>query len=146
MKITELTTYQTIITQARANRVLKSRTSYFLRSYNITMMQWAIIGSLSAGGKDGMRVSDLAHQLDTSLAFITTTLNVLEAKNIVSRASHEQDNRAKIVHLTPEFEPKVAAIEKELGKKMCDWLIPAIGEDDLLTCIQVLGKISTATV
>jgi DNA-binding MarR family transcriptional regulator len=145
MKLTELTTYQTTVTQARAHRALKTKTSYFLREHNITMMQWAIIGSLYTAGDAGMRVSDVAAQLDTSLAFVTTTLNVLEAKNIVSRASHAQDNRAKIVRLTPEFAPKVQAIEKELATKLCGWLIPAIGREDLATYITVLGKIAEAT-
>jgi len=144
MKLTELTTYQTTVTQARAHRVLKSKTSYFLRDHNITMMQWAIIGSLYAAGSDGMRVSDLAQQLDTSLAFVTTTLNVLEAKGIVTRANHAQDNRAKIVRLTPAFTPKVEIIEKELSKKLCDWLIPAVGQEDLAIYIKVLDKIAQA--
>ena len=92
-----------------------------------------------------VRPNSLAHQLDTSLAFVTTTLNVLEAKNIVSRANHTQDNRAKIVRLTPEFEPKVAIIEEELSTKLCGWLVPAVGREDLTTYIKVLGKIAKAT-
>lgn len=145
MKLTELTTYQTTVTQARAHRVLKTKTSYFLRDHNMTMMQWAIVGSLYTVGKDGMRVSDLAEQLDTSLAFVTTTLNVLETKAMVVRANHDQDSRAKIVRLRPEFMPKVATIEKELSQKLCDWLIPAVGQEDLTAYIRVLGKIAQAT-
>ena len=145
MKLTELTTYQTTITQARAYRALKSKMSYFLRDHNITMMQWAIIGSLYAAGDKGMRVSDLAAALDTSLAFVTTTLNVLEAKNIVTRAHHLQDNRAKVVQLTPAFTPKVNEIEQELHQKLYGWLIPAVGREDLVTYVKVLSKIATTT-
>jgi MarR family transcriptional regulator, transcriptional regulator for hemolysin len=142
MTFQHLTTYQTTVTQARAHRAIKAKTSYFLREHNITMMQWAIIGSLYESGAAGMRVSDLATQLDTSLAFVTTTLNVLEAKGIVERKNHTQDSRAKLVHLTAAFAPKVSMIEKELSVKFREWLVPAIGNEDLATYMRVLGKIA----
>lgn len=142
MKISELTTYQTTVLQAKAHRAIKTKTSYFLRDHNITMMQWAIIGALYASGDSGMRVSDLASQLDTSLAFITTTLNVLEAKGVVERTSHAQDNRAKIVRLTKDFEPKVKEIEEGLGAKLREWLVPVVGRENLDVYVTVLDKIA----
>jgi DNA-binding MarR family transcriptional regulator len=142
MKLPDATTYHNTLTQARAHRALKTKLSYFLRPHNLTMMQWAIVGSLHKAGETGMRVSDLAAQLDTSLAFVTTTLNVLEAKNIVQRDHHAQDNRAKVVRLTEEFKPKVVVIEKEVAAKLRDWLIPAVGHDDLETYINVIHKIA----
>lgn len=144
MKLSDTTTYQTTLLQARAHRALKTKMSYFLRPHNLTMMQWAIVGSLHGAGQEGMRVSDLAHQLDTSLAFVTTTLNVLEAKNIVQRDHHTKDNRAKVVRLTDVFTPKVGNIEQEVALKMRDWLFPTIGRDDLETYVNVLDKISRA--
>lgn len=142
MKLPDATTYHNTLTQARAHRALKTKLSYFLRPHNLTMMQWAIVGSLYKAGETGMRVSDLAAQLDTSLAFVTTTLNVLEAKNIVQRDHHAQDNRAKVVRLTDEFKPKVPVIEQEVAEKLRDWLIPAVGHDDLETYINVIHKIA----
>lgn len=142
MKLSDITTYQTTLTQARAHRALKTKLSYFLRPHNLTMMQWAIVGSLHGAGATGMRVSDLAQQLDTSLAFVTTTLNVLEAKAIVSRTSHAQDNRAKIVRLTDIFSPKVDTIEKEVSEKLYGWLIPSVGREDLETYVGVIDKIA----
>lgn len=144
MKLTDITTYQTTLTQARAHRALKTKLSYFLRPHNLTMMQWAIVGSLHGAGQTGMRVSDLAQQLDTSLAFVTTTLNVLEAKGIVSRSSHAQDNRAKIVRLTDNFRPQVDTIEKEVSTQLQEWLVPAIGLDKLEVYLSVIDKIARA--
>jgi DNA-binding MarR family transcriptional regulator len=144
MKPTDMTTYHNTLTQARAHRIIKTKLSYFLRPHNLTMMQWAIVGSLYKAGDTGMRVSDLASQLDTSLAFVTTTLNVLEAKNIVERASHAQDNRAKVVHLTAVFRPKVEVIEREIAEKMSDWLVPALGREQLDNYIAVIHKIANS--
>lgn len=89
-----------------------------------------------------MRVSDLAQRLDTSLAFVTTTLNVLEAKGIVSRSSHAQDNRAKIVRLTDAFRPRVDGIEKEVSDQLQGWLIPAIGRENLEVYVSAIDKIA----
>jgi DNA-binding MarR family transcriptional regulator len=142
MKLSDTTTYQTTLLQARAHRALKTKLSYFLRPHNLTMMQWAIVGSLYGAGSQGTRVSDLAHQLNTSLAFVTTTLNVLEAKGIVQRDPHAQDNRAKVVRLTDNFKPQVEAIEKEVAIKMRDWLMPSIGREGLQTYVNVIEKIA----
>lgn len=144
MKPTDMTTYHNTLTQARAHRIIKTKLSYFLRPHNLTMMQWAIVGSLYKAGDTGMRVSDLASQLDTSLAFVTTTLNVLEAKNIVERASHAQDNRAKVVHLTAEFRPKVETIEQEIAEKMSDWLVPTLGRDQVDNYLMAIHKIANS--
>ncbi len=144
MKLSDTTTYQTTLTQARAHRALKTKLSYFLRPHNLTMMQWAIVGSLYRAGETGMRVSDLAQQLDTSLAFVTTTLNVLEAKAIVTRSSHAQDNRAKIVRLSDTFRPNVELIEKEISEKMQTWLESSIGRENIEVYVKVIDKIARA--
>ncbi len=144
MKLSDTTTYQTTLTQARAHRALKTKLSYFLRPHNLTMMQWAIVGSLHRSGDVGMRVSDLAQKLDTSLAFVTTTLNVLEAKGIVTRSSHAQDNRAKVVRLSDTFRPNVEIIEKEIAQKMRVWLESSIGRENLEVYVNVIDKIARA--
>lgn len=142
MKLSDTTTYQNTLTQARSHRAIKTKLSYFLRPHNLTMMQWAIAGSLYQAGQTGLRVSDLAKKLDTSLAFVTTTLNVLEAKGIVHRDHHTQDNRAKVVRLTKEFADTVPAIEKDVADKMRDWMVPSVGLDKVETYIEVITKIA----
>lgn len=142
MKLTDTTTYQNTLTQARAHRAIKTKLSYFLRPHNLTMMQWAIAGSLYQAGEDGLRVSDLAKQLDTSLAFVTTTLNVLEAKGIVHRDHHTQDNRAKVVRLTKEFAEKVPTIEQDVSNKLREWMVPPVGLDKVEVYVEVINKIA----
>lgn len=142
MKLSDTTTYQNTLMQARAHRAIKTKLSYFLRPHNLTMMQWAIAGSLYQAGDAGLRVSDLAKKLDTSLAFVTTTLNVLEAKGIVHRDHHTQDNRAKVVRLSKEFADKVPSIEKDVAGKMREWMVPSVGLDKVETYIEVIQKIA----
>lgn len=137
-------TYRAAVTQSRANRAFKSKMSDLLKSHNITMMQWTIVGLVSDSGKDGLRISDLANELDTSMAFITTTVNMLEAKGMVQKSSHERDSRAKLVRLVATFKPKVAEIEKDLHSHIQKWLAKKVNAKDLATYFATLNIIAQA--
>ena len=142
MNTTDLTTYQSVVLQSRAHRAIKAHLTKSLKNRGITMMQWSIIGLVADAGNDGMRISDLAHALDTSLAFITTSVNVLEAKGFVTRAGHAKDNRAKIVRLSPDFATQVAAIEKDLAAKQKAELYKSIETKDLAAYLRVLRHLA----
>jgi DNA-binding MarR family transcriptional regulator len=142
MNNSELTTYQAVVLQSRAHRAIKVHLTQLLKSNGMTMMQWSIIGLVADSGKGGMRISDLAHALDTSLAFITTSVNVLEAKGLVYRVGHASDNRAKLVRLSEAFAPKIASIEAELKEKQGYQLYAGITERDLNTHFKVLQRIA----
>lgn len=144
MRLSNTPTYRTAVTQSRANRAFKSKMADLLKRHNITMMQWTIIGLVSDSGKDGLRISDLANELDTSMAFITTTVNMLDAKGMVQKSSHERDSRAKLVRLAEDFRPKVAAIETDLHAHMQKWLAEKTNAKDLATYFAVQSIIAEA--
>ncbi len=144
MDFTHLTTYQMIALQSRSNRAFKNKMSEFLRDYNITMMQWSIIGMVHDSGPNGMRISDLANELDTSMAFITTTVNMLEAKGLVQKAGHERDSRAKLVRLSEAFQPKVAVIEAGLHEQIYTWYESRLSLRDLGIYLQSMSIIAKA--
>jgi DNA-binding MarR family transcriptional regulator len=142
MKHSSLPTYQAVVLQSRAHRAIKESLTRLLRNHGITMMQWSIIGLIADAGKGGMRISDLAQKLDTSLAFITTSVNVLEAKSLVYRVGHARDNRSKLVHLNPDFAPRVATIEAEVSKKQMAEVYHAISPTDLTIYFNVLSALA----
>lgn len=143
MNKSSLTSYQAVVIQSRAHRAIKENLTQLLREHGITMMQWSIVGLISDAGKEGVRISDLAQKLDTSLAFITTSVNVLEAKGLVHRAGHASDNRAKLVRLSPEFAERVPVIEAQLSKKQLSQIYRAISPADLATYFSVLTVLAT---
>ncbi|HET9411885.1 MAG TPA: MarR family transcriptional regulator [Candidatus Saccharimonadales bacterium] len=142
MNIKESNTYNDVVLQSRAHRAIKAHLTESLKDHGITMMQWSIIGLVADAGEQGVRISDLAHALDTSLAFITTSVNVLEAKGFVARAGHGQDNRAKLVRLSPEFAPKVGAIEADLKARQNDHLYDGISAKDMNAYFTVLRHLA----
>jgi DNA-binding MarR family transcriptional regulator len=142
MDLTVLTTYQALVYQSRANRAVKELFEQILREYNLTMMQWSVLGFIKDAGKQGVRISDLAGQIDTSLAFITNSVNALEAKGWVYRVGHETDNRAKLVCVASEYRKKLDTIEQRLQKKLGDWFSEHIDRKDLEAHMRVLRDIS----
>jgi DNA-binding MarR family transcriptional regulator len=144
MRLSNTPTYRAAVTQSRANRAFKAKMSDLLKGHNITMMQWTIIGLVNDAGKDGLRISDLAGELDTSMAFITTTVNMLEAKGIVQKTSHDRDSRAKLVRIVAAFQPKVTEIENDLHSHIQKWLGQKTSAKDLATYFAVLNVIAEA--
>jgi DNA-binding MarR family transcriptional regulator len=144
MEFSSTPTYRMAVMQSRANRAFKLKMAQLLRQHNLTMMQWTIIGLVQDGGKAGLRISDLAAELDTSMAFVTTTVNMLEAKGTVQKTSHERDSRAKLVRITEGFKGKVKSIEKDLHSHIEKWLADKVGVKDLETYRKVLNAIAEA--
>ena len=85
----ELTTYQVGAMQAAAIRSLRKHGDELLSEYGITNMQWHIIGTILDAGRRGMRISDLAKQLDTTMSFMTTNVNLLESKWVMETRQHQ---------------------------------------------------------
>lgn len=142
MDFTQLPTYQVTVFQSRAHRAIRLRIEDSLRKHNLTMMQWSILGFVHEAGEAGIRISDLAKKIDTSLAFITNSINTLEAKGMVRRVGYEADNRAKLVHVTSEFKGKMSTIENELREHINEWFYKNIKTKDLAVYLKVLRQIA----
>jgi len=142
MKFTDIPTYRAAVAQSRAQRALKIKVSELLKTHSITMMQWSIIGLIYEAGENGMRISDLAKELDTSMAFITTIVNILEAKSVVQKTSHERDSRAKVVRLSDGFKPKVKEIENQMHSQLDAWLNTRADKTEIGTYFTVLTRLA----
>lgn len=140
--LADITTYNSGVLQSAVYRSLKKFTDDALSAHDISTMQWFIIGTIHDAGTDGIRITDLAKQVDTTLSFLTNTVNALEAKGILCRVIHENDNRARIVRVTDSFGPQVSEIEADLRLKMRATIYKKITPEELLTYIQVLRKLS----
>lgn len=138
----DLSTYNVAVYQSRAARTVQGKATSFLRQHDLTVMQWSILGYVYDAGKKGVRISDLAKILDTSLAFITNSINVLESKGMVYRADHDHDNRAKLVFVTDGYRKKVQDIEKKLREHLLGWMHESMSKEELATFMATLQKIA----
>lgn len=142
-KLEVITTYRSGVLQAKAHRLLNRKMAEFLRPYDITCMQWFIIGLVHDAGPAGIRLTDLMQQLDTTLPFITTNVNMLEAKGAVEKHAHATDNRTKMVSIRPLYRPTVKSIEEKLRQHLRQLLYAndAISREELQVYMRVLSKI-----
>lgn len=139
-RIADLTTYQVGTMQSTANRALKKLGDNILQNYGITTVQWHIIGAISEYGLSGARISDIAQQIDTTLAFLTNNVNLLEAKGILLRSADKNDGRAKKVVVNPPFHAKIEEIETQLRQQLRQSLYSKVSPEELHTYLKVLAK------
>lgn len=140
--LADVSTYSSGVLQSAVYRSLKKFTDTSLSEHGISTMQWFVIGTIHDAGATGIRITDLAKQVGTTLSFLTNMVNALEAKDILTRVVHNEDNRAKWVRITDYFEPKVLEIETDLRIKMRATIYKKITPEELLTYIRVLRKLS----
>ncbi|MEO5691374.1 MAG: MarR family transcriptional regulator [Candidatus Saccharimonadales bacterium] len=140
--LSKITTYHSGVTQASAYRIVKLHTAHALRDYNLSCMQWFTIGTVLDSGQEGIRLSDLAKKLDTTLAYMTTTVNLLESRDILNKREHKYDARTKLVSVNPRYNKTCNEIENHLRSHLRERLYEKITHEELANYVNVLSKIS----
>lgn len=143
LALADIKTYQAGVIQSTAFRVMNKVTATLLKDYNLSTMQWFIVGTVYDAGERGISITDLSRKLDTGISFLTNSINVLELKKMVVRREHSTDNRVRLVHIHPSFKSKCVQIETELRQKMRETLYDHITRDELNTYIKVLHRLAS---
>lgn len=117
-----LTTYQIGILLARTHRVLKAQTDTILSPYDLTSVDWAIIGLLHDDTSSGMKLSDLSEALGVEASFITIRIKRLEVRRLVSIVSGTADKRERRATITTTGSKLVTTIEPILRRESRQWL------------------------
>lgn len=141
--LANITTYQSGVVQASAHRIVQKHTATALSRYRLTSMQWFTIGTILDTGDQGIRLSDLARSLDTTLTYITNTINLLESRKIVIKKSDAKDARIKWVTINPKYRDTCEEIEQFVRSELRALLYSEIKPQELTTYINVLYKINT---
>lgn len=137
----EITTYQAGAMQASVHRSLQKLCDAILEPFEITKMQWLIIGHVLDAGSKGIRTSDLAAILSTTIPYITNAVNVLEARGFIQRQDNTEDSRSKLLVLNPDFEPQCSKIEATLRQGLRETLYASINRQDFLVYMKVLYQL-----
>lgn len=108
-------------------------------------MQWLIIGTVLDAGKQGIRITELAETLGTTLPYLTTTINTLESKRILTRRENLHDSRSKLIVVSPTFAKQCREIEHMLWQCLKNTVYAKVDPDDLRTYMKVLVQINQAS-
>lgn len=139
----KIKTYQAGVIQSTAFRVINKVTTDLLKEYNLSTMQWFIVGTVYDAGDSGISITELSQKLDTGVSFLTNSINVLELKGMVIRKEHGKDSRVRLVCLNPSFKTECIDIEIKLRQKMRDTLYDHITREDLMVYIKVLNQLAS---
>lgn len=139
---TALTTYQAGVMQATVHRSLQKYCDQVLNQYGISKSQWLVIGTVLDHGSTGIRLSELAKELDTTMAYLTNSINLLESKNILIRTVSRNDTRAKYVTVNPSFASQCKEIEETLRVSLRKLMYSNVNNDDFRIYMKVLHQIA----
>jgi DNA-binding MarR family transcriptional regulator len=135
---TQLNAYSTGLLQGKAYRVLNSALTKALVAYDLNIPEWKLLGQLYDHGT--MKLAKLADRLNVEPPLVTSLVDTLEKKELVTRTNDPKDKRAKLIKSTkkgnsliPQVEPLVKAA---MGK-----LLIGISREQLHMYITVLQTI-----
>ncbi|HET8597786.1 MAG TPA: MarR family transcriptional regulator [Castellaniella sp.] len=105
----------------------------------LTDATWVPLIHLSETG-GGLAQKDLAMLVGVDGSSLVRVLDILERQGLIERRRSETDGRARLVHLTPAGERRVAAIRHELGQGE-QALLADLSEEDIATLLQCFDRI-----
>lgn len=142
IELSDVTTYQSGVIQSAAIRKLNRFIASFLETYDITTMEWFIIGTVYDAGNEGMSLTDLKNKLGTTMPFITNSVKTLLAKKVLVKSLDSDDARIKIVAISPGYRATCGEIEAYLRAKMRELFYRNITPEELKIYVNVLYKMS----
>ena len=140
--IRELKTYHVGALESAAHRSLRKHKDALLNEFGLTGMQWYIVGTVADAGPAGIRTTDLAETLATTMGFLTNNVNLLVSSNILIRRQNEEDSRSSFVVMKPSYQKTYLNIEAALRKKLRKTIYNYITPEELATYIHVITKFS----
>ena len=141
-KLTDLSTASAGIVEARVHRRLKKEFATYLEPYNLTTMEWFVIGYLHESARGGVQLSDIAKHLQTTLPYLTNMINELEVKGMLERVEHSADGRAKFIRLLPAAKQLYTSAEQDLRSKLRELVYDQVSVEDFKIYIKVLYQLA----
>ncbi len=131
------TMYQVCLFHSRADRALRLVVSRRLEQFNVTMMEWLLMGEVQTGPKEGMTMSAVAAALDVTLPQVTALTASLTKLKILKQRISRQDRRSRRLVATATGKKLLAEIEKEVNEAMRGWVADVPG-DQMETYLQTV--------
>jgi DNA-binding MarR family transcriptional regulator len=130
-----ITMYEACLLHSRADRTLRLIVAKQLEQYNITMMEWLLLGSVQNGPKEGVTMSSVAATLDVTLPQVTALTTGLTKNKLVKQKISRQDRRSRRLTMTPAGKKLLSAVEEEARKVLRNW-VADIPRDQLMTYLK----------
>ncbi len=136
-----ITMYQACLLHSRADRALRLVVSKKLDQFNVTLMEWLLMGTVKNGPKEGMTMSAVAATLDVTLPQVTALITNLTKHKLLKQKISRQDRRSRRLVSTNAGNKLVENIEQEVDQAMRDW-VNDIPSDQLQTYIKTIAVLA----
>ena len=125
----------------KAYRALGRVAEYSIESSDVCLSDFAVMEMLLHKGPQP--VNEIGRRIELTSGAITTAVDRLQSRGIVTREAHESDRRARIVRLTARGKEQAA---KAFGvhKTALDSAADALSKADRATLIRLLKKLGTS--
>lgn len=139
--ITDISGTHLWLVMMKAYRALERVAYYSIEASDSCLSDFAVMEMLL--NKGPQPVNEIGRRIDLTSGAITTAVDRLESRGIVTRVAHDTDRRARIVKLTPRGKEK-AAKAFSTHKKAMDSSANSLSKAERATLIRLLKKLGTS--
>jgi MarR family transcriptional regulator, 2-MHQ and catechol-resistance regulon repressor len=124
----------------KAHGSLKRHAERSIEALDMCLSDFAILEALLHKGPQSVR--DLGRRIDLTSGSMTTAIDRLEARGLVTRADHATDRRTWVIHLRPEGRKLISKVFAEHEQAM-DRAMRGLSKSELSTLTDLLKRLGT---
>src|SRR5438094_10533487 len=125
----------------KAHRTLQRLATRSIESSEVGLSDFAVMEMLLHKGPQP--VNEIGRRIELTSGAITTAVDRLESRGLVTRVAHESDRRARIVRLTPRGKEQAAKVFA-VHKTAMDFVATGLSRTERATLIELLRKLGTS--
>ncbi len=125
----------------KAHRALGRLATQSIESFEVCLSDFGIMELLLHKGPQP--VNEIGRRIELTSGAITTAVDRLESRGLVTREAHESDRRARIVRLTARGDEEAAKVFAG-HKTAMDLAASGLSKTERATLIQLLKKLGTS--
>ena len=124
----------------KAHRTLKRHAERSIEALDMCLSDFAILEALLHKGPQSVR--DLGRRIELTSGSMTTAIDRLEGRRLVSRADHATDRRTWVIHLTPEGRAVISKVFAGHEQAM-DRAMRGLSKSERATLTDLLKRLGT---
>jgi MarR family transcriptional regulator, 2-MHQ and catechol-resistance regulon repressor len=139
-KATDISGTHLWLVMMKAHRTLARLAERSIQSSDVCLSDFAVMEMLLHKGPQP--VNEIGRRIELTSGAITTAVDRLESRGLVTREAHESDRRARIVRLTARGKEQAAKVFAG-HKTAMDQAATALSKTERATLIRLLRKLGT---
>jgi MarR family transcriptional regulator, 2-MHQ and catechol-resistance regulon repressor len=124
----------------KAHRTLKRHAERSIEALDMCLSDFAILEALLHKGPQSVR--DLGRRIDLTSGSMTTAVDRLETRGLVTRVDHATDRRTWVIHLTPDGKALISKVFAGHEQAM-DRAMRGLSKSERATLTDLLKRLGT---